>query len=1185
MQSAVDKILSGEFSVNTHSLDFSCPRIELLVRPNERYEGSFTVSGPEGLATEGRVMTNRLRMKCLTERFSGAEEEIVYCFDATDMEEGESIKGEFSIISNRGEYVIPFEVSVATEGLTSSLGDIRNLFHFTNLARTNWEEAVKLFYTEEFAKVFQGADRQHYAVYRGLRAGKESQQNVEEFLLEIKKKQKVEFLLEEDEIRISNPKEDVEYKIVINRNGWGFSTLKVEADSDFIVIEKDTIRDEDFLGNCYRLPFYIAKEALHGGKNYGVVRLFNAYVSLTVTVMVHCQSVSMKVPGKRLRKNHLTMELMQYYEAFRTKKIPASLWMKETEKILEQLQQADDRDLNTKLFIAQLLITQERYNEADWLLKQVDALIGEQFDPNSYCYYLYLTTLIHTEEEYAESIAAQVERIFVQNSEHWRIAWLMLYLSDEYSKSPSRKWMALEEQFMKGCYSPVLYIEAYHLLLTNPTLLMNLKGFEQQVLYYAAKKDILNETIAQQIVYLAAREKNYSKRIFFLLKKCYELLPQDETLQVICTHLIKGNLTGKEYFKWYALGIESKLRITRLYEHYMMSCDLSEHTQIPKIVLMYFAFDSNLDSVHNSFLYAYVYKHKEEFPELYESYRMQIERFTISQALQGRNNKWLSVLYRHIFTPAMMTPEIAKGLSEALFIHSLRIKRDNIHKIILIHEKVRGEQVFQAPGKELYLPVYGSDVRLLLEDGEGNRYCSEEDYELEQLMIPDKLAHMAAPYVEDKEQFLLWQCERGKSLAVVNDENIRQMRVMAESKLVLKALQKEICMKIIHYYYDNDLIQELDEFLSELSVNQIAASDFGQTVRFLIIRGMYEKAYEWIKLRGSFAVEAKMLMRLCSYMIALEPDVCMPELTVLTMAAFAAGKYDENILNYLVKNYNGTLKEMRNIWKAAKAFGVDTYEISSRILVQMLYTGAFIGEKTEIFRDYVSGGARTDLETAVLAQSCFDYFVGEKITDGYVMQDLQRVIERQEEIPLVCKLAYTRFYAENKKLIDENISRHLVVFLRELLAENLYFPYFKEYADHVAFMRQFADKTMIQHKLEEGSSAVIHYYMEKDGNRQGEYIREEMRDMFYGICVKQFILFFGERLQYYITETGDDKENLTRSGTLSRSDTDREQRESKYSLINDIAIGRTLHDDSTMELLLQEYYQQEFMVKELFHTI
>ena len=39
-----------------------------------------------------------------------------------------------------------------------------------------------------------------------------------------------------------------------------------------------------------------------------------------------------------------------------------------------------------------------------------------------------------------------------------------------------------------------------------------------------------------------------------------------------------------------------------------------------------------------------------------------------------------------------------------------------------------------------------------------------------------------------------------------------------------------------------------------------------------------------------------------------------------------------------------------------------------------------------------------------------------------------------------------------------------------------------------------------------------------------EYIKEEMKDMFGGICVKQFILFFGEHLQYYITEMEDGKE-------------------------------------------------------------
>ena len=1182
MRGAVDRILAGEFNKDNQFLDFSTPRIELTVHGSEIYEGSFFIYGPRNKVTEGKVSSSRLRMKCLTESFIGSEEEIIYQFDASDMEEGETVMGEFCIISNHGEYSIPYEVKIETLQIESSMGAVRNLFHFTNLAKTNFEEAVNLFYSENFPQVFKNMDRQYYIIYRGLSRGEKSEQNVEEFLLEIKKKQKVEFLLEESEIRIDNPEENMEYKVVLNRNGWGYSNLTVEAEGDFLVLEKFSIRDEDFLGNCYRLPFYIAGSKLHDGKNYGCIRLHNAYTDLKVSILVYVPLIQNRIPDIRRRKKHIIMELMQYYEAFRTKKISAASWMQETEKIVEQLVEIDDRDLSSKLLKAQLLITQERHHEADWLLKQTEVLVEEDFQPALYCYYLYLTTLLNRDETYIDEITEQVERIFTQNPDNWRIAWLLLYLSEDYSRSPSKRWVVLEEQYKLGCTSPVLYIEAWNLMLANPALLMKLEEFELQVLIYAAKKGLLTKDIAEMAAFLSLKQRTYLEGIYYLLKKCFEISQSDEVIQAVCTLLIKGNKTKREHFAWYALGIERELRITRLYEYYMMSCELSEHMQIPKMVLMYFAFDSSLDSIHNAFLYTYVHKNKETYPELYESYREQIERFVVFQILKGRNNKWLAYLYRNVVTPVMVTEETAKGLSKVLFANRLSIKRADIRKVILVYEKCREERGFQVNSKEIYIPVYGSDYRIFLEDGRGNRYCSEKDYELERLLIPDKLALMASPYLQDDMEFNLWMCERGKTFAVINDDNVEAMKQIAASELLMEQLQKEVRIKLIHFLYDNDRIRELDSFLTGLEPEMVENRDCTEVVRFMIIRGMYEKAYEWIRKRGGHGIEAGSIMKLCSRLIAMEIAEPDPIMTALAYMAFQSGKYDENLLKYLTVHYTGTVKTMRDIWKAAVSFGVDTYDLSERILVQLLYTGAYIGEKTEIFRSYISGGAKTDIEMAYLSQCCFDYFVCDKVTDHYILEDLQRVIERKEEVPTVCRLAYTKYYAENKKQIDEKISHYLVQFLKELLAENMYFPYFKEYADNIVFMRQFADKTMIQYQVEEGSKAIIHYLVEKD---EGEYTMEEMTDMFCGICVKQFILFFGEKMQYYITETGGDKEHLTESGTLNRSDTDREQKESKYNLINDIVIGRTLNDEDTMNDLLHEYFQQEYVVKKLFYTI
>lgn len=1183
MQDAVEKILEGNFNKDMRSLDFSTPVIEIKLREGENYEGAFTIFGPENEVTEGTVSSTRLRMKCLAGQFSGSREEIPYYFDASGMAQGDTLKGEFKVISNQGEYYIPYDVSITEGTIESDVGDIKNLFLFANLARTNWEEAVKLFYSEKFERVFVGVDRQYYGAYRGLREGENREQNVEEFLLEIKKKQKVQFLLEESEILLENPGDMEESRLIINRNGWGYSELFVEKEGDFIVLEKEIIRDEDFLGNCYRLPFYISEKKLHGGRNYGTIHFYNSYASFQAQIIVNSKPVTTRVPGLRRRRKGMILELMRCYESFRTKKIGSASWMKETGELVEQLIQMDDRDRAAKLFQVQLLITEERYNEAQWLSDQMADGLESDFDPALYCYYLYLTTLLNRKESYIDEAAAQVERIFTQNADNWRIAWLLLYLGEEYVGSPSRKWLVMENQFAQGCKSPVLYIEAWNLIAANPALLMRLEAFEMQILVYAAKKELLTPEVVGQIVYLAQKQKNYSRSLFFILRNCYKMMPTDEVLQAVCTLLIKGNVTGKSAFLWYEKGIEKELRITRLYEYYMMSLPLVSGRPIPKIVLMYFAFDSNLDSLHNSFLYAYVHQNRKQFPELYESYREQIERFMVFQILKGKNNQYLAYLYKNLITPVMITEETAKGLSTVLFVHHLTMIRSDIRKVILVYEKERQEVVYPVTGKEVYIPIYGSDCQLLLEDVRGNRYCREEEYIAERLLMPDMIASMIAPYVTDCVHFDLWLCERGSQMADITEENVAFMKRIAKSDQVVEEAQREIRIKLVHFFYENDRMRELDDYLKELTPDQIENQSFAQIVRFMVIRGMYEKAYEWIKLRGGEGIEAKLIVRLCSRLLAFEGMVEDETMTMLIYMAFKAGKYDENLLDYLCRYFKGTSREMWEIWKAAEAFGMDTYELCERILLQMLYTGAFVGEVDEIFRRYVSGGAKTEVELAFLAQCAYDYFVRDKVTSEFVLQDMRRVIDREEEIPLVCKLAYTRYYAENKKLIDEHVSRWLLVFLREILMQNLYFPYFKEYADNIAFMQRFMDKTMIEYHVKEGNRAVLHYLME--GSLEGEYVKEEMKDMFGGICVKEFILFFGEHLQYYITEIEDGKEQLTESGTLSRNDAGREYRESRYALLNDIAIGRNLNDHDTMETLLQEYFEQDHIVNELFHML
>ena len=223
----------------TDVLEFSDISLELSLKQGETAEGSFIVYAPGDVPVEGWIVSSQIRMECLAEEFIGIKETIPYRFSAKGTEPGDIVEGAFFIVTNYGEYELPYRVEIENDEIESSVGTIKNMFHFTNLAKENWEEAVKIFYSPRFKNIFSGGlDRQYYSAYKGLSAVYGNERNMEEFLLEINKKQRVEFVPEKTEILIEDPVDISRHEIVIARNGWGYTSLELKAEGDFLRIEK-----------------------------------------------------------------------------------------------------------------------------------------------------------------------------------------------------------------------------------------------------------------------------------------------------------------------------------------------------------------------------------------------------------------------------------------------------------------------------------------------------------------------------------------------------------------------------------------------------------------------------------------------------------------------------------------------------------------------------------------------------------------------------------------------------------------------------------------------------------------------------------------------------------------------------------------------------------------------------------
>lgn len=1178
MREEIEKILQEDAG----RLQLSCDFIEQELEQGKVY-GSFSMESLNGKAIKGKVIVSDPRVQYQEFGFQSEQVKISYYFDGSYMEPGEVVSGSFVLITNFGEYEIPFSFSGPKQNLSSSLGEIKNLFHFTNLARANWQEALKLYFSPAFKEVLRSADSRTEEIYRGL-SGKYHEQYMEEFLQAIHKKGPVEYEAVTDMTTIENVEETLCIPLEICKKGWGYISLEVKTEGEFLRVEKERIREEDFKGNVYQLPVYVDEKKLHQGKNWGQIVLKSPYGETTLPVLV-CQNQHHKMSQaieKRKNTKWLKVKLTSAYIHFRSKKMVPLRFKKESEEILEALQKSDERNPLNKLYGAHLYITQEKYHEAKWYLDRAEKMMGEETAPVIYAYYLYLTTLITEDKEYVFGVKEKIEKMYHNHEGVWQIAWLWMYLSKALHGNAQKKWDFLLEVFKKGCNSPVMYMEAAMLLNYQPTLLVELAEPQLRILRFAQRTGMLSTQIVGIVQYLALKEKEFSKPVYKLLTAMAKEYENPEILQAICSLLIKGNKIGKEYFVWYEKAILAEIKITRLYEYYMMSLDQEKVIDIPKMVLMYFSYQMDINAEYASYLYRYVYENKEYMEDLFMAYAPGMERFLMKKLYGEKINEDLGYLYEQIVLTKMMTEDNAKALGKVAFTHWLEEGLYAGDSLVVLHAKTEKEEIYPCRQGKAEIQLYNNNYCILRQDKEGNRFLIREEIVPVSYMNPEITTQYIRAWLQNDLGLALYLCDGGGEWQNISWEKEPHFKFLSQCDKVRRESQAQIRRNLLEFYYDADAMEKLDQCLEESLPESFSREGRKDLIHYLIARGFYKKAYDFIKVYGPEYAQPKDLVRIITRSLEegdYEEDILMWYL----YTAFVKGKYNVEMLQYLSNHFCGSSKVMHNIFKVAQNFELDTFELSERILKQILSTKAYIGDETDIFKAYVAGGANTDVEAAFLTYRCVEYMRDDRIIGPYLILDIGRVYRRGYQLPLVTHLAYLRFFAENREErihADETV---LQEFLQEIVVEKeMPIPFIQEYAN-MPGMEALADKTLVSYKTAPKSRVVIHYLEKYESEENAGYIREEMEEVYFGVYVKEFVLFYGEKLQYYITEEAENQEQLTESGILQKEEHKEADKMSRYQLINEMAMGEYLQDYDTVFQLLEEYLRCEFVADQVFH--
>lgn len=1174
MKKTLLAMAKGQIEYTDDEVVISEKRLEIICHKDEIISGKFYVQSSLNNDMRGIIYSSNYRMRCNQVQFFGKRIEIEYTFDSKGLSNKQTVKGNIYIETNIGEYNLPFVVTVLNETINSSLGTVRNLFHFVNLAHADYDEAYRLFVSPKFKMI--NMDMSERLQYEMLSKNNVCKQHMEEFLLITNKKKPVLINLPEKNIQEKYNGENFSRTIVITKNSWGFFEMKISSDADFISLDKTKILSEDFVGNNYEYSFVIDGSRLHKGHNFARI-LFETF----------CQKIYVEVDVlndngvdlQHLEIKKIRTSLCQLYMQVRMHTIHNAVWIRKSMHLVEKWLSLEPDNKMICLFHAQLLIFDKKKEDARFIL---DKFKKERFikrqEPELYSYLLYVEALFRQDEAFTKQAVIQIKSLLEMHPHSAKILWALLFLDDEINSNSVRKYQMLHEQFVYGCRSPFLYLEAFLLLKQDLSLLGNIQLFEKQILSFAMHQGVITENVAVAAAKAAVLYNSYDVLLCRIMQSFYHLFERTECLEVVCAQLIKGGIRDEDSFEWYEKGVNSGIKLNLLYEYYIFTVPVDRQNILPKELLMYFSYNYNMDYRNKAYIYANVTRNKDEIPDLYEKYEPYISQFVQEQVNMRHVDENLIFLYENNMDVLIENKDCCSVLEEILFTNVVHCQKEGIRRVIVAYSELMKFEEFPMADNKAYVRIYTDSAFIALEDLEGKLHFETVDFSTKMLLTRTKLNKFINRLDKKKTGVLL---NRYKRLGnVIEKDGVEICLKLLKKDIITKEFKEELLERIITYFENKKDEEVVSNYIQKIDFSLLDERKRGAYFEKMILLGMYDEVYDLIFEYGYENVNPKRLVRLCSRKISSKLDE--DRLVELCSSVFFQRKYDEVMLEYLVSEFYGSTYQMIEIWSAANNFCVDTSKICERLLIQMLYTNFMPGRSFDIFKDYCKHMPKNEIVMAYLSRISYEYVVNKQVVEEEFFSYILKVWKNEGKLNDCCILAYLKYCVEKRNVSEDE--RLFINYASNTLGKKEIKIKLLEDAVKLARINSdFCEKTWIEYLGNPKNKITFCYRIIDKNSENTEFTNEEIKPAFGPLFAKDVTLFYGETLQYYIIEENlDNHHTLFSSGIISKEPEDNENNSGRYGMLNDMYISLLLEDEKTLIELMDKYREYEMITSKLF---
>lgn len=1181
MRARIGQIAAGRFNGTKPILAFSEETIDLSVIEGRSEAGSFVIESTNQIKICGIVYSTNPRMECLNPHFEGEKVRIRYQFNSKGLTEGDTCEGKFVIVCNQIEYSLSFCARITRLYAEASTGAVKSLDDFTRLAASNWDEAYHLFYNRNFLNTIPYDNVYERLTYEGFACARPSGQNMEEFLIGVNKKQPVSISVDKSEEIFMASKEPQSGCFTITKDNWGYTEIRLRTDCEFIKLSKPVLTLDDFIGKTYLYEYIIDASAMHAGRNFGRIYIDGVYQSFTIDITAGVRDDDGSISDIAVTKDikECMVGIMELYTSFRLKRIVTGVWANETISILNHLHALMPDEHMYELMKAQAFIINRQRQEAKWILDDFKHSNPDKKAP-IWGYYLYLMTLLEREPSYVDNMTHEVELIFYENPDSVLLFWVLLFLRDQYFDDSAGKLKDIKYWVLRGCSSPYLYIEAYYLISQDPYLIKELSVFELRILSWAVKEKALTKELAGAIFEAVDLAGGFDNRVYELLTAAYEICPEAEYVGIICSYLIKGHKNDTCFHKWFELGIENKLRLTGLYESYLITMDDRQISPVPKVIQMYFSFDNKLPYRKLAVLYNNIIAAKETEPEVYHKYRKAMGRFAMDQVQLRHIDDNLAVLYEDMLELGFINEELSAAFSDIIYTHKLIVFDKRIVRAIIYQNEMKEPQIVPVTDQCAYFELFSNDYVILFEDSRGYRYVKSISYRLQRLMDAEKYLDRCISLSPDRPQYIVSHFKNVRDYSDFTKDDLKLFKPVFYSESFSDSYKAVMGYRILKYCQLHDYEDYVRPFLQSINFDTLQKDARKYLIDMLVSNRLYEKAYDMAMEYGIDMLAAASKVVLCENALKVQ-HVDDDFMVQLAISAFKTGKYSDLVLKYLCENYTGPTDELINLWHAADKFSISSMKLDERILEQGIYTQIEPEKISDIFMEYYKRAGNEKLILAYISLVAHGYLHSGGCKADFIFDIIEKRFIGNRTLNDACQLALLKHFAEKTDITQAELEIEDTL-LKYYIYNNMYFDFFAR-LDYRLLEKYFLyDKAFLQYESTPGTHVVLHYSRDEDGE---EFNSEDMVEMYDGIYVKTFVIFFGELIRYYITEEHDNSIEVKESNRLTCNNIPGDNDHSRYNLINEMIISDTLSDETTLKSNIDEYKRLDAATKQLFKLI